>query len=218
MKKIVFCTSALLITAFGFAQIDNNSGFGTPINAQESTNTFNSTLSTNKTQGLSNNTSFLNVKEDKNPLDNDKPKNLDMTTDNGLLTNKFDYKPSWLTKDKEALEKYGRDQNLGTYGTKSRTIEILCRDNQYVDGDKVRIIVNDQVIIHQVNLRADFQSFEIDLKPGMNHIQFQALNQGTSGPNTAHFRVYDKDGNMLTESQWDLLTGNKGNLVIVQEP
>lgn len=218
MKNLIFTILIFTVAAQSYAQIDNNSGFGTPINAQESDNTFNTTLSTNKTQGLSNNTSFLNVKEDKKPLDNEQPKNLDMTTDNGLLSNKFDYKPSWLTKDKEALEKFGRDQNLGTYGTKSKTVEILCRDNQYVDGDKVRILVNDQVIIHQVNLRSDFQVFEVDLKPGMNHIQFQALNQGSSGPNTAHFRIYDKEGNMLTESEWNLLTGNKGNLVIVQEP
>tara|TARA_R110000850_G_scaffold80862_1_gene173484 strand:- start:23289 stop:23936 length:648 start_codon:yes stop_codon:yes gene_type:complete len=200
------------------AQIDNNSGLGRPINAQESNNSLNNPFSNSSSnRSLSNNESFLNTKENPKPLDSNKEKNFDMTTDNGLKTKKFDYKPSWLTSDKEIKEEYYKGQLLGTFGTKSKTIEILCRDHQYVDGDRVRILVNDQVIIHNVNLRADFQSFVVDLKPGKNVIQFQALNQGTSGPNTAHFKVFDQNNNVITENEWNLATGVKASLVVIQE-
>lgn len=200
------------------SQIDNNTGMGRPINAEESDTTPDNPFSSSKSnRGMSTNESFLTTKENPKPLDANKEKKFDMSTGNGLMTKKFDYKPSWLTKDEEIKNEYYKGQLLGTFGTKSKTIEILCRDHQYVDGDRVRILVNDQVIIHNVNLRADFQSIIVDLKPGRNVIQFQALNQGTSGPNTAHFKVYDQNNNVLTENEWNLATGVKASLVVIQE-
>jgi hypothetical protein len=212
---LILCT--ILISIPAFTQIDNNSGFGTPINAQESTNSFNDPLRTNAPRSLSNNNSFLNTTENKPKLlTTEEEKEFNMTTDNGLMTRKFDYKPSWLTKDAEIKSEFGKTQLLGTYGTNSKTIEVLCRDHQYVDGDRVRIIVNDQVVVHNINLRADFQSFLIDLKEGRNVIEFEALNQGTSGPNTAHFRVFDENDNLITENVWNLLTGVRATLVVIQ--
>ncbi len=200
------------------SQIDNNSGLGTPINAQESEDTSSNPFSnSSNNRGLSKNESFLKTKENPKPLDAKKEKNFDMSTDNGLMTKKFDYKPSWLTKDKEIKDEYYKGQLLGTFGTKSKTVEILCRDHQYVDGDRVSIIVNDQVIIQNVGLRADFQSIVVDLKEGKNVIQFQALNQGTSGPNTAQFKVYDQNNEVITENEWNLATGVKASLVVIQQ-
>lgn len=217
MKKALLFIGVFLISIPVFSQIDNNSGFGTPINARESNNTFNEPLRSTNPRSLSNNNSFLNTTENKpKPLSTEEEKEFNMTTDNGLLTRKFDYKPSWLTKDSEVKSEFGKTQLLGTFGTDSRTIEILCRDHQYVDGDRVRIIVNDQVVVHNVNLRADFQSFLVDLKEGRNVIEFEALNQGTSGPNTAHFRVYDSNDNLITENVWNLLTGVRATLVVIQ--
>lgn len=215
MKKLFIYLSAVLLTLPLTAQIDNQRGFGVPINAQESSRTMNDPLRTNQSRSLSNNNSFLHSSERPKPLEVEKEKELNMTTDNGLMTRKFDYKPNWLTQDAEIKSEYGKGQLLGTFGTESKTIEILCRDHQYVDGDRVRIIVNDEVIIHNVNLRADFQRFVVDLKEGRNVIEFEALNQGTSGPNTAHFRVYDDKDNLITENVWNLLTGVRATLVVV---
>lgn len=218
MKYSFFISIYLLISIPAFTQIDNNTGFGKPINAQESSDSFNEPLKTNTPRSLSNNNSLLNTKDKKpKPLQTDEEKELNMTTDHGLMTRKYDYKPSWLTKDTEINNEFAKGQLLGTFGTKTKTIEILCRDHQHVDGDKVRIIVNDKVIIHNINLRAEFQSFVIDLKEGRNVIEFEALNQGTSGPNTAHFRVFDENNNVITENVWNLLTGVKATMVVIQE-
>lgn len=218
MKIYSLLFTVLFVSLPLLAQIENPRGF-TPIPAQESTNTnLNETLKTPETRGLSNTNSFLHTGEKKpKPLDVDEEKELNMTTDNGLMTRKYDYKPSWLTNDDEIKSEFGKGQLLGTFGTDSKTIEILCRDHQYVDGDRVRIIVNDRVIIHNINLRADFQSFIIDLKEGRNVIEFEALNQGTSGPNTAQFRVFDAQNNLLTENVWNLLTGVRATMVVIQQ-
>lgn len=218
MKIYSLLFTVLFVSFPLLAQIENPRGF-TPIPAQESTNTnLNKTLKASETRGLSNTNSFLHNGEKKpKPLEVEKDKELNMTTENGLMTRKYDYKPSWLTNDDEIKSEFGKGQLLGTFGTDSKTIEILCRDHQYVDGDRVRIIVNDRVIIHNINLRADFQSFIIDLKEGRNVIEFEALNQGTSGPNTAQFRVFDEQNNLITENVWNLLTGVRATMVVIQQ-
>lgn len=215
MKYNLLILGALMVCLPAISQIDNPRGF-TPIQSQESTTNLEKPLINNQPKGLSNTQSYLNTTKKPKPLDAEEEKEFSMSTDNGLMTRKFDYKPSWLTKDKEINSEFAKGQLLGTFGTESKTIEILCRDHQHVDGDQVKILVNDRVVIHKIHLRADFQSFVIDLKEGRNVIEFEALNQGASGPNTAHFKVYDENNNLLTENVWNILTGVKASLVVIR--
>ena len=56
------------------------------------------------------------------------------------------------------------------------------------------------------------------MSDGFNKIDFLALNQGESGPNTAAFTVYDENGIMITSNEWNLLTGVKASIVVLREP
>ena len=109
------------------------------------------------------------------------------------------------------------DQDLGTFNTGSKFVKIICRDYSYVDGDRVSILVNDQVVQSEILLGAEFIGFNLNLQPGFNRISFKALNQGSSGPNTAQFVVYDDAGNVVSSNEWNLLTGVKANLLIVKQ-
>lgn len=109
------------------------------------------------------------------------------------------------------------DQDLGTFRVGSKFVKIVCRDYSYVDGDRVSILVNDEVVQANILLGAAFVGFNLDLKPGFNKISFQALNQGSSGPNTAQFIIYDDVGGIISSNEWNLLTGVKANLLIVKE-
>ena len=93
----------------------------------------------------------------------------------------------------------------------------MYRDAAYVDGDQIRVYLNDKVIQYQVNLDSDFKGFEITLEKGFNKIDFEALNQGSSGPNTAEFKVYDDKGSLISASQWNLGTGFKATIILVKE-
>jgi hypothetical protein len=57
----------------------------------------------------------------------------------------------------------------------------------------------------------------VPLKSGFNKIDFEALNQGTSGPNTAQLNIYDEIGNLLASYEWNLLTGNKATAILVKQ-
>ena len=109
------------------------------------------------------------------------------------------------------------DQDLGSFRTNSKSVNIICRDFQYPEGDRVTIFINDIPVIVNITLRQSYQKFNIPLEVGMNKIAFKALNQGTSGPNTAAFKIYNDAGMLLSSNEWNLATGAKATLVIAKD-
>ncbi len=146
----------------------------------------------------------------------DKPKAIDLRENpNNLMTAGDVIKEKW-TKDKEAKEEFKNDQSLGNVVTQGKFVEVYCRDHEYVDGDKVKIIVNGELIVPSISLSAGFQPVLVTLQDGFNSIQFVALNQGSSGPNTAELRVLNDKGEQLAKKEWNLLTGAKAELIVVK--
>jgi hypothetical protein len=109
------------------------------------------------------------------------------------------------------------DQDLGSFRTNSNSVNIICRDFQYPDGDRVTILINDIPIIQNILLKQSYQKFNIPLEIGVNKIAFKALNQGTSGPNTAAFKVFNDAGMLLSSNEWNLATGAKATLMIAKD-
>ena len=112
---------------------------------------------------------------------------------------------------------YLGDTYLGDVKTNSKTAVIVCRDFEYEDGDRVAISLNDEVLLPNLYLKNKFFVFEIELKPGFNKFDFQALNQGSSGPNTAELRVYDEHKKLLASNQWNLSTGATATFIVVKQ-
>ena len=139
-----------------------------------------------------------------------------MYTDNGLLT-AGDYIEQKWTEDKKSSEPYKQDQYLGDFKTTGKFVEIYCRDYQYVDGDRVKVSVNGKVVQPDITLPGGYIPVLVNLESGFNMIEIEALNQGTSGPNTAAFKVFGENGELITENEWNLLTGAKASLIIVKQ-
>ncbi len=112
---------------------------------------------------------------------------------------------------------YRRNQYLGSFKTKSFTSTIRYRDAAFVDGDKIKILLNDKIIEPEVVLDGEFKEFKIQLENGVNKIDFEALNEGFASPNTADFQVYDEKGVVVLGSQWNVGTGYKATLILVKE-
>lgn len=149
-------------------------------------------------------------------LGKEEEKQLNMMGD-GLLEYNSNIKPKYFIKDKEAKPEYGKDMYLGDLKTTAKTVAIMYRDHEYVDGDRVRIYVNDEMIVNNVTLEGSFRGFNLPLQDGFNKIEFEALNQGSSGPNTAQLQIHDEVGNILATYEWNLLTGNKATAIIVKQ-
>ncbi len=132
-------------------------------------------------------------------------------TDKDVLTSKY-----WNGKD-VSINKFQTSLELGKLETNSKTIRIICRDHSYVDGDRVKLYVNEEVIRRSITLKSGYYSVDIDLKEGFNRIDIEALNQGSSGPNTAEFKVLDENGSLLADKEWNILTGYVATLVVIKK-
>lgn len=218
MLKKLFLVGCIIISGNAFAQIEfpsNNSvRFDSPESNIDDPTGFE--VPAVKAPSLS------NTKNPNSPNNSDvgkeKEKEIDMQNGDGLIdytgANKA---PKYFTKDKEAKAEYGKDQYLGDIKTNAKSATIMYRDHQYVDGDMIRVWVNGQIEIPHVRLEGSFKGFDLPLQDGFNKIDFEALNQGTSGPNTAQVNIYDDSGNLLASYEWNLLTGNKATTIIVKQ-
>ncbi len=146
-----------------------------------------------------------------------KPSPIDVSKGDGLLDYKTDKAPKAFAKDKEAKKEYGKDQYLGDFKTTAGKVTIMYRDHEFVDGDRIKVYINGIVVEPNAYLDASFRGFTFALQTGFNKIDFEALNQGTSGPNTAQLEVLDEIGNVLAAHQWNLLTGNKATVIVVKD-
>ncbi|CAM4212077.1 hypothetical protein [Gillisia limnaea] len=145
-----------------------------------------------------------------------KPKPIEMRTKNDLLSAGDFIENKWA-EDEKPEKGFGEDQYLGDFKTTGKFVELYCRDDQYVDGDKIRVRVNGVVIQNSITLGSNWTPILVTLEKGFNTIEFEALNQGSSGPNTAAFSVINEMGETINSNRWNLLTGSKASMIIVKE-
>ena len=108
-------------------------------------------------------------------------------------------------------------QSLGTIESNTKFVRIEYKDFGLVDGDRVRVFLNENEIDGNVRLEGLYYTLHIKLnEKGYNRIDIQAINQGYSGPNTAEFIVYDDKGKIIAHKAWNLQKGAIATLGIVK--
>ena len=136
-----------------------------------------------------------------------------------ILEKKSEYKnpgDAYKAKlNKEINEGSKVDVFFGKFIVETPRIKLMTRDFADPDGDRVRVILDDVVVIMNITLEGAFQTHYIDLKEGDNLLDILALNQGLSGPNTATFAIYDDNGNLITTNDWNLNTGLAAKFFLV---
>ncbi len=150
------------------------------------------------------------LKESKNPFS--------MTDKDGLKSPGEIYEKRWNKElIKGGIIKTMSDQFLGTHNVDTKFVNIVCRDHEYPDGDRVQILINGTIIKNSLLLTSNYRRVEVNLVEGKNTIDIIALNQGESGPNTAEFVVYDDKGAVVSSKEWNLLTGVKATIIFINE-
>lgn len=217
LKSIILSSFVLLSTAV-FGQLDSNKGAKekgkvksvVATNAKESTKAKSIELTGN--EGFKKAFAAENEKLRKQQKEND-------FKNKGILTKAKLNEQKFLKSFKKINGQYlipKIDQDLGSFRTESKSVNIICRDFQYPDGDRVTIFVNDIPVVYNITLTTNYQKFNIPLEVGINKIAFKALNQGTSGPNTAAFKVFNDAGMLISSNEWNLATDAKATLVIAK--
>ena len=130
--------------------------------------------------------------------------------------------PTWeikqqFSESKKNISKFDRDYYLGDIKTKSKYIRIVCRDHEYEDGDRIKLLLNEAIIHPNIALKNTAYVIDVELKKGLNKIQFFALNEGSSSPNTAQLKVYNESDVIIASGEWLLTTGYKASLIVLRE-
>ena len=86
------------------------------------------------------------------------------------------------------------------------------------DGDTVNVILNGVQVKSNWVLEFSHDEHELYLVPGNNTVDIFAVNEGSSSPNTACFRVYDDYGSELMQAAWNMDTGQLSRLIVVYQP
>ena len=118
------------------------------------------------------------------------------------------------TESNKNINKFKVDQFLGEIRNDGEYVNIILRDHEYPDGDLIKVQVNENVVMPAILLTEKAKGFQLDLKTGFNVVDFVALNQGSSGPNTAEIIVYDDQGKLVGTNRWNLATGVKATYII----
>jgi len=130
---------------------------------------------------------------------------------------KIDPKVGPSKKDKEGSSDYFGDMYMGEVKSNGKFVGVVCRDHEYVDGDRVKIYINGKVADPNILLTGTFKGVNVDLQKGFNRIEFEALNEGSSSPNTAQIDVYDDKGQLIYSNKWLLSKGSKASLIVTKE-
>lgn len=146
-----------------------------------------------------------------------KEKKIDLTQSNDFIKPEFKIGSGYLKNETPMSEEFKTGKFFGSFISKSKFVKVLCRDHEAVDGDRVSIILNDKVVEANIFLDGEFSVFYVELASGYNNLEFVALNQGTSGPNTAQFSVVDEFDITIMSNIWNLATGAKATMSIFRE-
>lgn len=137
------------------------------------------------------------------------------TQENRYITNK---QPKYLQRQEGELDFFKRNQKLADIRTKSKFLILKFRDYANVDGDVIRLIVNDEVLLEKVNLVGSFAEVKIQMPDfGFYKIDFLALNMGVYAPNTAQLRIVDDRFETIVNDKWAIHTGFKATVVVIKE-
>ncbi|AZQ44224.1 hypothetical protein [Nonlabens ponticola] len=141
---------------------------------------------------------------------------VNMRTERELLDPGVQFTQQKFFKDEGNSIGFKSDTFLGEIRTGEAVLEMVCRDHKAQDGDRVRVWIDDKMVVKEIYLTNAFQGFKINLKPGFNKIEIEALNQGLSGPNTAEFKVMNEKGEVLSKNVWNLASGVRATMIVIK--
>ena len=202
---------SMIFVGYSYSQDNSNNSSGSPFSSPDSKSK-NSLLNLKKKENP-----FLKKIENKNkknffPDANVKEKKPErFINSNDLYLSRLNRKEAESNKN---INKFKVDQFLGEIRNDGEYVNIILRDHEYPDGDLIKVEVNENIVMPAILLTEKAKGFKLDLKSGFNVVDFVALNQGSSGPNTAEIIVYDDQGKLVGTNRWNLATGVKATYII----
>ncbi|EAS18919.1 hypothetical protein BBFL7_00364 [Flavobacteria bacterium BBFL7] len=159
---------------------------------------------------------FPNSTEEKKYVRPSETPTIDLTQKTDLLDPGVRFQGQKFKSDAPPVN-FINDTYLGEIKTDKAVLNMTLWDPRLEDGDRVRIWLNDEILITDMTLLNAAQGFPINLKDGFNKIEIEALNQGYSAPNTSGIVIRDDEGDVMEEKVCMINAGVKSLLIVIKE-
>ncbi|MBF4985679.1 hypothetical protein FNJ87_15555 [Nonlabens mediterrranea] len=159
---------------------------------------------------------FPNSTEEKKYVRPSETPTIDLTQKTDLLDPGVRFQGQKFKSDAPPVN-FINDTYLGEIKTGKAVLNMTLWDPRLEDGDRVRIWLNDEILITDMTLLNAAQGFPINLKDGFNKIEIEALNQGYSAPNTSGIVIRDDEGDVMEEKVCMINAGVKSLLIVIKE-
>ncbi|WOI23863.1 hypothetical protein [Nonlabens ulvanivorans] len=159
---------------------------------------------------------FPNSTEEKKYVRPSEAPTIDLTQKTDLLDPGVRFQGQKFKSDAPPVN-FINDTYLGEIRTGKQILKMTLWDPRLEDGDRVRIWLNDEILITDMTLLNAAQGFPITLKDGFNKIEIEALNQGYSAPNTSGIVIRDDEGEVMEQKICMINAGVKSLLIVIKE-
>ena len=102
-----------------------------------------------------------------------------------------------------------KDENLNVF-VKSKKVVVSIYDSGKVDDDRVNLYVNDELILEDYSITRARREIPITLVQDIAQVRVEALNEGSSAPNTVKVEI--KDGVNLISTRTSLNIGDRASI------
>jgi len=107
-----------------------------------------------------------------------------------------------------------KDENLNVF-TKTKKVIISIYDSGKVDDDRINLFVDDVLILENYAIEKNKKEIPIDILNKTTVVRVEALNEGTSSPNTVKVEI--TDGPSLITTRTSLKTGETAKLSLLKQ-
>ncbi len=127
----------------------------------------------------------------------------------------------WAGNDQVWVEQFLKveaDKDLGAslqnVTVDSSNVTLTLRDPQFVDGDKINVLVNGQVVLENYFTQGRYQGFPITLNSGGNTVEILTQNEGVTSPMVAEISVSNVTSGPATQITPGMAKGNTASFTI----
>jgi len=108
--------------------------------------------------------------------------------------------------------------DFGNFETTSDTaILSFADDGNQLDGDTIRILVNDVIVVSKAVLSRELESYSINLEPGFNKIEVEAIDEGKYKPMSMFLSIRDGYNVLFRKKSYPLSIGSVSRIIIVKK-
>lgn len=107
-----------------------------------------------------------------------------------------------------------KGENLNVF-TKTKNVIVSVYDAGKVDNDRINLYVDSQLVLADYAIEKNKKEIPITITKAFTEIKVEALNEGTSAPNTVKVEI--KDGQRLITTRTSLKSNEKAALTLVNQ-